>query len=266
MNPILFRIGPIPITSFGLSSSLGTLLAFLCIDRRARDEGVDPEVIVDLFLVMLLSGFAGARLMYVVTYPAHFVENPLLILELWTGGLTFYGGLIGGSVGVFSYLKYWKLPVLSYFDLWMPFMALAHAFGRNGCFWNGCCYGVPTGSDWGWLFPTATGEPALRHATQLYEAGGLFLLAIVLNRMWVAKVRGGRVLAAYLGLYACMRFVLEFFRGDTLSESFLFGTTLAQTTALGMVAAVAVAWRFLPGGEGAPLASGVAKLEEDPEA
>lgn len=243
MSPILFWLGPIPITSFGFAAAMGTLLTFLAMSARAKQEEMDPEVVVDIYLVFLITGFLGARIMFVITYPETVAGDPWAFLKIWSGGLTFYGGLIGAVLGNFLYLRWKGLPALDVYDLVFPFVAIGHAFGRVGCFGNGCCYGVPVETGWGWVFhPLVDPQQLPRHATQLYEAFGLMVIALILNRVWLRGFRGGRVTALYLVLYAFLRFLLEFFRGDTLSESYLFGTTLAQTTAMVLTALAAVIW------------------------
>ncbi len=234
MNPILLWVGPFPITSFGLASAMGTLLSYLILTRRARREGMDPEVIVDIYLVMLVLGFLGCRLMYLVSYPEAWANDPWAIFKIWSGGLTFYGGFLGASLGGLAYCWRYRLPLRELFDLFVPMMALGHMFGRIGCFGNGCCFGTPVEYGYGWVFLTDP-HRLPRHATQLYEAFGLGVLALVLNRMWIRGQRGGRVGVGYIGGYAVLRFGLEFFRGDTLEESYLFGLTLGQSTAILLV-------------------------------
>lgn len=232
MYPIVLDLGSTAITSYGLAACIGFLLAFYLASARAEGEGWHPEIPIDCYLIGTILGIVLARLVYVGTYPESFLRDPLLVLQIWRGGITYYGSLVGAALGTLGYCLYHRLPVGEVTDLFSPFLALAHAIGRVGCFLNGCCYGVATELPWGVVFP----QDRLhlhRHPTQIYESGLEFVNFLILDQLWRRGYRGGRVTLAWFCLYALQRFGLEFLRGDTLSESFLFGTSLGQTMALG---------------------------------
>lgn len=184
-----------------------------------------------------------------VTYPEPFLANPALIPQIWKGGITYYGSLVGMLVSAWAYCKVYRLPVGETIDLFSPYLALAHSLGRVGCYFNGCCYGIATSVSWAVVFPQDRLHLP-RHPAQLYEAGLEFVNFLILDQLWRRGFRGGRVTLVWIALYALERFFLEFLRGDTLAESYLFGTTFGQTVALGMgVVAILGTLRIRPYGE-----------------
>lgn len=274
MHPIVLTIGSTPITSYGLAACVGFLLAVVLTCRRAAREGWHPDLPVDVFLISTVGGVALTRIFYVVSYPAPFLQDPLLILQIWKGGITYYGGLLGAYLSAYGYCRWWGLPWGETADMFSPYLALAHAIGRVGCFLNGCCYGIATTVSWGLVFP-GDRLGLHRHPTQLYEAGLEAINFLLLDLMWRRGLRGGRVTLTWFGLYALERFMLEFWRGDTLSEQYFLGTTFAQSTSLlvGLVCLVAATRVGPPDPEavarlraGAPAAPGAATGEGDPAA
>lgn len=242
MYPVFAKVGSFVITSYGLMACLGFLISFVWISIRARSQGWDTEIILDMYLLCTVAAVVGARTMYVLTYPESFLQDPSLILQVWRGGLTYYGSAIGVFLTAFLYCRRFGYPVGETLDIYVPFLALAHALGRIGCFLNGCCYGLVTQASVGVVFPhIEDGLP--RHPTQLYEAGLEFLNFLILNALWKRGIRGGRVTLAWFSIYAFERFALEFWRGDTVTESYLFGLSLAQSVALvfGVLSAAAAA-------------------------
>ncbi|MGB0715503.1 MAG: prolipoprotein diacylglyceryl transferase [Phycisphaerae bacterium] len=145
MHPHLFDIGGITITTYGFCLMVGFLTAVWFAMRRARICGADPDHIVDLAFVALLMGVAGSRVMYVLHYwDKRFADQPnklLAIIDIRQGGLEFLGGLFGAAVAILLYLKLKKLSVRLYLDILAPGAMWGLAFGRLGCFFNGCCFG-----------------------------------------------------------------------------------------------------------------------------
>jgi phosphatidylglycerol:prolipoprotein diacylglycerol transferase len=212
MKPILFSLGPLPIYSFGVLVALG-VLAFLYFGvRRARRDGF-PQVndVYDAAFVILLTGFLGARIFYVIQYWDLYLQNPGNIFALWEGGLIFYGGVIGAFLGTWIFLKIKKIPVLKGFDFLLPLVALTHAFGRIGCFLAGCCGGKICPFTWCVQFP---GAAAAVYPTQLIEAGYNFFLFAFLYGRYPRKKFDGEIMLLYFMLYAAGRFVIEFWRDN----------------------------------------------------
>ena len=225
MYPTIFSWGAVRIHSYGLMVAVGVFLAISFLRRSARKIHVDPNQIVDLALVTLLAGFVGARVFYVTQFWQYFRSVPIDILKLWQGGIVLYGGLVGGFLGFWIFIKVHRLSFLSLLDLFIPAVALAQGFGRLGCFLNGCCFGTRTTLPWGVLFPFLEYRV---HPTQLYESFFCFLLFGFLLILWYKRSSStpGIVSSTYFILYPIGRFFLEFLRGDN-SKLFL-NLTLAQ--------------------------------------
>ena len=221
-------------------------MAFLCAIQlghwRAMKKGYDPEVMGNFYVVLILSSMIGARATFVGIEWQRFAPHPWEAFLLWRGGLVFYGGLLGGFLGCYAYVKRYKMNVLAMADLAAPCIALGHAIGRLGCFFNGCCHGLPTGSSWyGVAFPYTTGDFQLRHPTQLYEAAGLAVLVWFLSRMFWRPHRPGAVAVWYALLYAPLRFAVEMLRGDPRG-AFTFGLSPSQLGSVVALAAGLLVW------------------------
>ncbi len=178
MRQILFRI-PLPgsehaltIYGYGAMLCIGFLLAILLAARRAKRLGQSPDVIYNVALFCFFGGLIGARLFYVIQYGEHF-RSPLDFLKIWEGGLTFYGGFLLAIVAAIGYLRFAKQPILYWLDIIAPSVALGEAFGRLGCFLNGCCYGdvCPAGSGASWAtFAWPAGTIPWQHYADQYLA------------------------------------------------------------------------------------------------
>lgn len=214
MKNNLFSVGPVSVHSYGLMIAVGYILCVLMGMRRAKKLGLDPEAILDIALLGIVAGFAGAKLLYVIVEFPTLLKNPGMVL--WSEGFVVYGGIIAGVCSAIVYCKKKKLVFLDYFDLAAPSIALAQGFGRIGCFLAGCCYGRQTESWLGVVFPENQFAPSgIRLLpTQLFSSAGDFLLVAVLLLFQKKAKRRGDVGALYMLLYGIGRFAIEFFRWD----------------------------------------------------
>jgi phosphatidylglycerol:prolipoprotein diacylglycerol transferase len=155
MHPELFELPFIHLTikSYGLMMVLGFLAAVFVIRRLSRDITPDPQFITNASLYTLIAGVVGSRLFYVVHYFGRFRGDLLSVFAIWEGGLELLGGVVLAIIVVFFYLWRHKLPIRRYLDILAIGLLLALAFGRIGCFLNGCCFGKQTGLPWGVRFP-----------------------------------------------------------------------------------------------------------------
>jgi phosphatidylglycerol:prolipoprotein diacylglycerol transferase len=237
MRPILFDWGPIVIHTYGFFVALAVLAALVLMRQAAPREGWSREDASDFVLGAALSGFLGARILYVLQHATYYTGSPLEIFRIWEGGLVFYGGLVGGLlfVGVFARRK--RCPYWQATDFLMPYGLLAHAVGRIGCFLNGCCYGLPARLPWAVSYPFL---PHPVHPVQLYEA--LFNLAsfLFLSSYHRRKRFHGETTLAYFVLYGTGRFFLERYRGD--NPLFLAELTLPQILSVLVVASTALVY------------------------
>jgi len=155
MFPELFEIPftHLTIKSYGLMMVIGFLAAVSLIRHLSRNITPDPQLITNAALYSLIGGVVGARLFYVLHHFEDFKENLDSVFAIWHGGLELLGGVILAITIIFFYLLYHKLPIRHYLDILAIALMLALAFGRIGCFLNGCCFGKPTELPWAVRFP-----------------------------------------------------------------------------------------------------------------
>lgn len=233
MKPILFSIGQIPIHSYGFSVAFGVLVSVYLMTRYYKQYGFqDFDFVLDLVFVTLASGFLGGRIYYVIQNFAWYQSAPLEVFAIWEGGLIFYGGVFGALAGLYFFSRKKKIPFFRILDWLLPYVALTHAFGRVGCFLNGCCGGKFC--EYPWCFQTAS-HLGSAHPAQLYEAFYLVALAAFLSWKQIRKSRPGEISAYYFSLYGAGRFAIEFFRdGNPGFLGLTFNQWLGLLFALGI--------------------------------
>jgi phosphatidylglycerol:prolipoprotein diacylglycerol transferase len=241
MFPILFKFGPFKIYSYGVSVALAFMVGTYLITLEAQRKNINPEKILNLSFGLAITGIVGARILYVLQNFQFYWHYPHEILMLNKGGLSFYGGLILAIIFAVVFLRKQQLPILKILDIASPYLALAHAIGRIGCFLNGCCYGKPTGSFFAVYFQ---GETTARHPVQIYASLALLLLFIIL-RIYQTKQKpqtyfSGQVFLLYLLLYSIVRFFMEYLRGDSLPV--WAHLTLHQLISIGMFVISSLIW------------------------
>lgn len=235
MHPF-FELGPLTLPAYGCFILLGTLLAMAYLFFSAPGSGFPREDVIYASLYGVIGVMIGAKLLYVMTMiPVLaqqwelFAQDPKLLLNLFRGGFVFYGGLIGGIYGVVRYCRRYRLPFLPMLDRMIVAVPLVHGFGRIGCFFAGCCYGVPYEGFGAVVYPENTFGLAgvSLFPLQLLEAAGLFLFFFVL--LWLSRKprKIGMITGIYLCGYAVFRFLLEFFRYDDL-RGVWFGLSTSQ--------------------------------------
>ena len=259
MYPILFQLGSLPLHTYGLFVGLGFVSTLAIAKHLRRRQGLPDAPIDGLALWLIGSGLFFARAAYVAEHwRAEFANAPFYeVLRVTSGGLMFFGGFLGAVLTLWLYARFHRESFLGLADVASVAVPAAHALGRVGCFFSGCCHGVVTGSWWGVCFPG--GSPAWRlHAERgLLSAGAHESLpvipvqlvealanALIFAALYFFHRRLGRfpglVTGLYLMLYAVLRFNIEFIRGDERQAlgflsigqaiavgTFLFGAALA---------------------------------------
>ncbi|MBM3253970.1 MAG: prolipoprotein diacylglyceryl transferase [Candidatus Omnitrophica bacterium] len=223
MYPVLFKLGPVKIFSYGFMVALGFLLATIFAERDAKRYNISSNLITDLAIIIILSGLLGARIFYAICNIDYFVKNPKEIFMLMHGGLIFYGGAFFSFFASLVFLRIKKISFLKVADFVIPYTTLAYSIGRIGCFLNGCCWGKPTHFFLGVIFP---GSAEALHPTQIYEAISSFFLFIFLILIRKRKKFDGQVFLIWCIFYGIIRFLIEFLRGD--NRPVLFGLTFSQ--------------------------------------
>ena len=219
MHPILFKIGPLTIRTYGLMIVIAILVGAHLATREARRKEIEEAVIYDLILYLILFGLIGSRLLYCLYDLGYFIENPLEIFAIWRGGLSFYGGLIGGFIASLWFVKSRDLPFLKLADIVAPPIILGYAIGRLGCLMAGCCFGIPAHLPWCINFSNPDSLAPLHtclHPIQIYKSvlGFCIFLLLFLYRKRVKFT--GQLFLVYVSLYSIIRFFLDFLRGDAV--------------------------------------------------
>lgn len=226
MLPFINLFG-VQVPMYGVCMSIAMLLAISLSCLRAKKRGLDVDRLLTIVLAAIVCGIVGAKLLYfIVTYSwDEFIASIKAngIGYLLQGGLVFYGGLIGGVLGAFLGARFTHTKISEYSDSIVPTLPLAHAIGRIGCFFSGCCYGRPTDSWIGVCFPhsvTGLSPDVAVIPTQLIESGLNLLLFIALLIYTRKERKGFTTLYVYLIAYGVERFLLEFLRGDEIRGIF----------------------------------------------
>jgi len=261
MFPVLFEIGGVEITSFGVMMFLSFLAGAWVLSKQLDKRALDPEYAWDSLIWIALGGIVGAKLYYNFLHFDALTADP--VGELTSrAGLVWYGGLIGGVLAYGLYVHRRRLPALQMFDATAPALALAYAVGRMGCFLVGDDYGLPTDQPWGVAFPNGAPPSTagyLRtvgadipasvpdnavlavHPTQLYEVGlALVMFWILLRLSRPLLERPGRLFGVFLGLYGVERFLIEFVRAK--GDRFLFGLSTSQFMSVLLLVIAAILW------------------------
>jgi phosphatidylglycerol---prolipoprotein diacylglyceryl transferase len=231
MYPVLFRIGDFEITSFGVLVAVGALVGIWIFGRELRRSGL-PSDGVDAAVAGVIGGLIGAKLLWTLEFSA---EAPVTDLLFSRGGLSWFGGLVGGVGTGLWMLRRRGVPVGRALAAATPALAVGHAIGRIGCFMVGDDYGRPSNLPWAIAFPEGlppTSVPV--HPTQLYEAIALAGVAWALIRSRRQGVADAVVVGRYFVLAGSIRFAIEFIR---VNLQVLGPLTLAHLLALCLVVA-----------------------------
>jgi len=222
---------------YGLAYAVGFLAgAWLLIDYARRRRSLLPAALVSDFMVALMIGtLAGGRLGYLLLYsPAALVHNPLVVIQVWDGGMASHGGMVGVALAIAWFARKHKLPFLHLGDLVVSVTPIGLFTGRIANFINGELWGKITHVAWAVIFPRSApeGTPLAlippRHPSQLYEAAleGVFLFTYLQLRFWksaVVRTRPGQLGGEFFCVYAVVRVICELFREPDEGVSLILG-------------------------------------------
>ncbi|WP_448588628.1 prolipoprotein diacylglyceryl transferase [Thermocrinis sp.] len=230
MFPVLFEIFGIKIYTYGVLVALGVFVAYYLLLRLGRREGLNANHLENTLLFALIFGIVISRITYILEHPEQ-INKITDIFAIWQGGLTFFGGLMGGILGVLLGIYRYKLPIWKSADIGVIALTIAHSIGRLGCTSAGCCYGKPFFAEeikpglhfsdkfpfFYVVFPEGAVAPPYMplYPTQIMEFLGLLTIFFVLLLVYRRKPFDGFVFALYMLLYGLLRFSLEFYRGVT---------------------------------------------------
>jgi len=238
--PVLFRIGPLDITSFGVMVAIGALAGLWVFRRELARAGL-PDAALDAAVYGLVGGLLGAKLLYVFE---HLQESTFFALLLDRGGMSWFGGFVGGLTAGYLTIRAKGWPMIPVLSAATPALAVGQMLGRVGCFLVGDDYGRPTSLPWGVAFPKGLPPTFERvHPTQIYESIFLGFLAWLLIRWRRGGVSDRVVLGRYFLLAAGFRFLLENVR---VNVRVLGPFTVAQLFALAVIVLGAAVIRSSP--------------------
>ncbi|MEE9342132.1 MAG: prolipoprotein diacylglyceryl transferase [Gammaproteobacteria bacterium] len=214
IDPAIVSFGPVAVHWYGMMYLLAFLAAWWLGSYRAKKPiyAWRSEEIGDVIFYGALGVVLGGRLGYVLFYNfSYFLDNPLTLLKVWQGGMSFHGGMLGVFIGMFLYGKKTGRTFFQVTDFIAPLVPFGLGAGRIGNFINGELWGRPTDVPWGMVFPFVDNQP--RHPSMLYEAllEGLILFTI----LWLfsSRKRPHRAVSGvFMICYGVFRFAVEFVR------------------------------------------------------
>ena len=241
IDPIALEVGPIVIRWYSLAYVAGILLGwrYIAILTSQANNGIKRIHVDDFIIWATLGIILGGRLGYVIFYkPTFFIENPLLILAMWNGGMSFHGGLIGVIIATYLFVRQRGLSFIGLGDMICAAAPIGIFFGRIANFINGELFGRESNVAWAFIFPR--GGPNPRHPSQLYEAGleglVLFVLLLVMIFRFKALDKQGVVSGTFLIGYGLSRYMVEFVRQPDSHLGTLFGiVTMGQLLSLPLI-------------------------------
>jgi phosphatidylglycerol:prolipoprotein diacylglycerol transferase len=233
MQPEL-DIGPVTLQTFGIMFALGFVAAGALVARRFQELGKPVDWAYELIFAGLVGGIVGARVDFLIENYDSVSDD--LLGNLFSGsGLVWYGGAIGGAIGVLLWARWRGMLNLTLLDVAAPGLAIGYAVGRIGCQLSGDGdYGIPWDGPWAMAYPEGTVPTEVPvHPTPIYETLAMALVTYVLWRLRFS-FRPGLLFALYLVLAGAERFLVEFVRRN---EELALGLTQAQFLSVVMIAA-----------------------------
>jgi phosphatidylglycerol---prolipoprotein diacylglyceryl transferase len=251
LHPILFDFGPFSLHSYGLAMALAFGAGILLAMKRAKDRGLGSQFALDLSVLILIFSLVGARATYVVTHWDEYRDHPLDAIspiqhtgKIGIEGLVLLGGVIAAFITIWVYARRKGKSYFTVTDLLVPSALLGIAIGRLGCFFNGCCFGLPSAVPWCVHFPAGSlasyvfpGQCV--HPTQLYETGYALLIFAAILLYDRRPKPTGRITGMFLLLYGIGRYFNEQLRWYetemVLIQTESFRLTFSQVISAAMI-------------------------------
>ena len=226
-GPIVFKLGPLPIRWYGLLIATAVLIGVTLSQYLAKRRNVNPDLISDLSICLVIGAIPAARIYYVLFQWGEYAKHPERIFAIWQGGIAIHGAILGGTLAALIFSKLKQISFWQMADLVAPSLILGQAIGRWGNFFNSEAFGSPTNLPWGLYIPPDRRPPdftnvAYYHPTFLYESLwdlGVFALLMTLffrSLQGKPRLKVGTLFLTYLPAYSLGRFWIEGLRTDSL--------------------------------------------------
>lgn len=256
IDPVIFSVGPFDVRWYGLAYVCGILLGWVYAKALASKANLwpnnkTPMTILDIddFILWAAIGIvAGGRIGYIFFYDlSAVIQSPIRAFQVWNGGMSFHGGLVGTLVAMILFAKLRKINMWHLFDIVCAAAPIGIFFGRISNFINGELWGRLSGAPWAFVFPE--GGPFARHPSQLYEAllEGVVLFVLLAILAWKFNMfrKPGFIAGTFLSLYACSRIFVEFFREPDAHIGFLLGQWLTMGMLLSLPLLAVGIWSMI---------------------
>lgn len=222
MYPVITLGTSLQIPTYSLLLSLVFCFALILVLIISKKQQYDQKLALDLGMLLILSGFIGARAMHVLyEAPLFYLQSPLQIFYIWQGGFVYLGGVIVAFYTSFRYLKSKGQNPLMWYDLIVPIFSFTYALGRTACLMAGCCYGKVCELPWAIQFLDEHGGFLRRHPTQIYLILWEVVVLLFLFKLKATQKTNPKFLAtpgslffSWVGLHSLGRFIIEFYRDD----------------------------------------------------
>jgi phosphatidylglycerol:prolipoprotein diacylglycerol transferase len=256
LHPILIDFGPFALHTYGLAMAIAFALGIWLAMKRSEARGLGGQFALDLSVLILVSSLIGARFTYVVTHWDEYRAHPLDAIspiqhtgQIGIEGLVLLGGVAAAFLAAAWYVPRKKHSFLAVADIFMPSTALGIAIGRLGCFFNGCCFGLPTHLPWGVVFPSGSLAGSIFpdiavQPTELYESAAMFLLFGFFLLYDRRRHPTGRETGIFLLVYGVWRFFNESQRWYE-HEMIIFQTPFRFTVSQGLSAIMVILGIYL---------------------
>jgi phosphatidylglycerol:prolipoprotein diacylglycerol transferase len=242
-GPIIFEAGPLTLRWYGLLIAAAVLIGVTLSQYLARFRHLNPDLIGDLAVWLIIAAIPCARLYYVAFEWEQYVDNPASIFAIWRGGIAIHGAILGGVVAAIIFARLHKVSVWQLADVVAPSLILGQAIGRWGNFFNSEAFGIPTDLPWKLYIPPANRPPQYLnyeyfHPTFLYESLWNVLVFVILLSLFFwgvqhrRRLKPGTIALAYLIGYSSGRVWIEGLRTDSLM---LGNIQVAQLVSLGAI-------------------------------
>lgn len=221
MNPVLFHLfGPLAIHAYGSCIALGAVSAIFLLMRDAKMQKiVTQDQLMTVLQLVIVSGYVGGRLGFLIS-ESELTQNYTMLFKFWEPGLSILGAVIGAVLTLGAYVWWHTISALPFLDRVALYAPIAQSFGRVGCFFAGCCFGVSTSVSWAVTYTNPYHMAPLHmplHPAQLYSAAILFCI-FLLQYFVIQKIVKipGILFFSYLLLISLERFLIDFVRADRL--------------------------------------------------